>query len=60
MEKSKKRTAIALVILTSIIFGSFSRIAHIENIRTVDMLFLIAGGICIGALVSTVVQKSRQ
>lgn len=60
MEKSKKQLAITLVLLTTIIFASFSRIAHTENIRTVDMLMLIAGGICIGALVSTLVQKSRQ
>ena len=59
MERSKKQVAIALVLLTAIIFGSFSRIAHTENIRSVDMLMLIAGGMCIGALISTLVQKSR-
>lgn len=58
MEKSKKRVAIALVILTAIIFGGFSRVAHASNIRTVDMLLLIAGGACIGALVSLLVRRS--
>lgn len=59
MENSKKRIAITLVVLTTVIFGSFSRVAQASNIRTVDMLLLIAGGICIGALVSMLVQRSK-
>ena len=58
MEISKKtRVVLGLVIIAAL---SFSRISQMPNVRAVDMLFLIAGGACIGALISTLVQKNRQ
>lgn len=41
--------------LVAVFFGSFSRSA--ANVRSVDALMLIAGGICIGTLISVLLRK---
>jgi hypothetical protein len=57
MEFSKKtRVLLGLVILAGL---SFSRIAKMPDVRTVDMLYLLSGGACLGALVTLLVQRNR-
>lgn len=57
MEFSKKtRVAFGLFILAAL---SFSRVAQMPDIRTVDMLFLLSGGACLGALVTLMVQRNK-
>ncbi len=55
MEKSKKRLVAVLIILVAVFLGPFSRAAG--NVRPVDALMLIAGGMCLGALLSVLLQK---
>ena len=55
MEKSKKRLVAVLIILVAVFFGPFSRAAG--NVRSVDALMLIAGGMFLGALLSILLQK---
>jgi hypothetical protein len=57
MESSKKmRVALGLVIIAAL---GFSRVSKMPETRTVDMLFLVGGGMCIGALITLLLQKSR-
>ncbi len=57
MEFSKKtRVLLGLVILSGL---SFSRVAQMPGIRTVDMLLLVSGGACLGALITLLVQRNR-
>lgn len=55
MDISKKtRVILGLITIGAL---SFSRVSGLSNIRSVDVLMLLVGGACIGAMITLLLQK---
>jgi hypothetical protein len=59
MKSNQKRIAIFATVLVVVISNLF-RSKAIENVRAVDMLQLLASGVCIGAIVVNIVHARKK
>ncbi len=59
MKPNKKKSAVLMVVLI-IILGNLFRTRALDNIRAVDVLQILASGVCLGAILVLILYPGKR